>query len=94
MWLDGKDFGVNPRFAASQSCHRALSFEFSIIGSVSLPPGETGLKGFAYEVDTNGGNVGLRVGIVGESKQQARLAYTGITDEKQLEEVVVSDRVC
>jgi hypothetical protein len=43
-----------------------------------------------YEVDADGGDVGLGVGVVGESQQQARLADTGVTDEQQLEEVVVS----
>lgn len=43
-----------------------------------------------YEVYADGGDVGLCVGVVGEPQQQARLAYTGITDEEQLEEVVVS----
>lgn len=47
--------------------------------------------GLTYEVDADRGDVGLGVGVVGESKQQARLAHTGITDEEQLEEVVVSD---
>lgn len=46
----------------------------------------------AYEIDTNGRNVRLSVGVIGKSKQQTRLAYTGITDEEQLEEVVVSDQ--
>lgn len=44
----------------------------------------------AYKVDADGRNIGLGVGIVGKSKQQARLAYTGISDEEKLEEVVVS----
>jgi hypothetical protein len=44
----------------------------------------------AYEVDTDGRDVGLGIGIVGESQQQARLADTGVSDEEELEEVVVS----
>lgn len=43
-----------------------------------------------YEVDTDCGDVGLSVGVVGESEEQARLSNTGVTDEEQLEEVVVS----
>lgn len=43
-----------------------------------------------HKVDTDGGNVGLGVGVVGKSKQQARLSNTGITDEEELEEIVVS----
>lgn len=44
----------------------------------------------AYEVDTDCGDVGLSVGVVGESEEQAGLSNTGVTDEEQLEEVVVS----
>lgn len=51
-----------------------------------------------YEVHTDGGDVGLGVGVVGETKEQAGLSDTGVTDEEELEEVVVSDcivsRVC
>jgi hypothetical protein len=43
-----------------------------------------------YEVDADRGDVGLCVGVVGEPQQQARLADTGVTDEQQLEKVVVS----
>lgn len=43
-----------------------------------------------HEVDTDGGDVALSVGIIGKPEQQARLANTGISDEEQLEKVVVS----
>jgi len=43
-----------------------------------------------YEVDTDSGDVGFGIGVVGEAKEQAGLADTGVTDEQQLEEVVVS----
>lgn len=46
----------------------------------------------AYEVDTNCGDVGLGVCVVGESQKQAGLSNTGVTDEEELEEVVVSRR--
>ena len=46
--------------------------------------------GSAYKIDTNGGNVGLGVGIVGKSEEQAGLSNTGISDEEELKEVVVS----
>lgn len=45
-----------------------------------------------YKVDTDGRNVGFGVGIVSETQQQARLSYAGVTDEEQLEKVVVSKR--
>lgn len=43
-----------------------------------------------YEVNTDGGNVALGVSVVCESKQQTRLSDTGITDQEELEEIVVS----
>jgi hypothetical protein len=49
-------------------------------------------KGSTYEVHADGGDVAFCVGIVGESKQQARLSDSRISDEKELEEVVVSIR--
>jgi hypothetical protein len=44
-----------------------------------------------YEVNADCGNVRFCVGVVGESEQQARLSNTAVSDEKQLEEVVVSE---
>lgn len=44
----------------------------------------------AYEVDTDCGDIGLGVSVVGESQEQAGLSNTGVSDEEQLEEVVVS----
>ncbi len=49
-----------------------------------------GLVVRTYKVDADGGDVRLCVGVVGEPQQQARLADTGVADEQQLEEVVVS----
>ena len=46
--------------------------------------------GKAYEVDADGGDVRLGVRVVGESQQQTGLADTGVSDEEELEEVVVS----
>lgn len=43
-----------------------------------------------YEVDTDGRDVALGVGVVGEPKEQAGLSDTGVTDEQKLEQVVVS----
>ena len=44
-----------------------------------------------HKVNTDGGDVALCVCIVGESKQQAGLSHTRITDEEELEEVIVSE---
>ena len=43
-----------------------------------------------YKVNTDSGNIALCVCIVGKTKEQARLSDTGVTDEEELEEVVVS----
>lgn len=43
-----------------------------------------------YEVNTDSGDIAFCVGIVGKSKQQARLSNTGVSDKEELEEVVVS----
>lgn len=43
-----------------------------------------------YEVNTDGRNVAFRVGVIGETEQQARLSNTGVSDEEELEEVIVS----
>jgi len=43
-----------------------------------------------YEVDTNGGDVALRVCVVGKTKEQAGLSDTGVADEEELEKVIVS----
>lgn len=52
--------------------------------------GVEGKRLFAYEIDTDCGDVGLGVSVVGKSQQQARLSNTRVSDEEELEEVVVS----
>ena len=47
----------------------------------------------AYEVNTDCGDVGLGVSVVGKSQEQSRLSNTGVSDEEQLEEVVVSNKM-
>jgi hypothetical protein len=41
-----------------------------------------------YEIDANGGDVGLGVGVVGEPQQQARLSDTGVSNQQELEEKI------
>ena len=43
-----------------------------------------------YEVDTNRGNVGLRVGIIGKSQQQAGLSDPRVSDKQKLEQIIIS----
>lgn len=42
-----------------------------------------------YKVDTDRRDVGLGVCVVGETEQQTRLSDTGISDQEELEQVVV-----
>jgi hypothetical protein len=50
-------------------------------------------KHATYEVNTDGRDVALGVGVICESEQQTRLSDTGVTDKEELEEVVVSAEV-
>ena len=43
-----------------------------------------------HKVNANSGDVALGVGIIRKSKQQARLAHARVSDQEQLEEVIVS----
>jgi hypothetical protein len=45
-----------------------------------------------HKIDTDGRDVGLGVGVIGKSQKQARLSNTGISDEEELEEIVVSEK--
>ena len=52
---------------------------------------EQGMQDFlTYEIDTNGRDVAFRVGVIGESQEEARLPDTGVSDEEELEKIVVS----
>ena len=44
------------------------------------------------KIYTNGGYIALRVRVVGETKQQAGLADTRVTDQEQLEQVIATGR--
>jgi hypothetical protein len=45
----------------------------------------------AYKVNADGGDVAFGVGVVGETKQQARFPHARVTDEQELEQVIVSE---
>ena len=42
-----------------------------------------------HEVDADGGDVALRVGVISEAQQEAGLADARIADEHELEDVVI-----
>ena len=48
------------------------------------------LDGADLEVDPDGGDVGLGVGVVGEAEQEAGLAHARVTDQEELEQVVAA----
>lgn len=53
------------------------------------------MVGTTHKVHTYGRDIALRVCVVGETKQQARFTNARVSDEEELEEVVVSTRaVC
>jgi hypothetical protein len=83
-----KFHGLAIEFDSADFLRRALALHCYFTGS----PAGTGIKSFnsTYEVNTDSRDVALSVGIVGETKQQARLSNTGVSDEEELEEVVVS----
>lgn len=45
----------------------------------------------AYKVDTNSGDVALSIRIIREPQQQARLSHTRVSDQEQLEEIIISE---
>lgn len=47
-----------------------------------------------HEIDTDSRDIGLGVGVIGESQEQTRLSNAGISDEEELEEIVVSEGAC
>ena len=76
------------QFATSRSCHPTRSCGFSTLRSAVIP--NRFPTGQTYEINTDGRDIALSVGIICESQQQAGLSYTGISDKEELEEVIVS----
>ena len=51
-------------------------------------PAQTGRWFSAYEINTNGRNVGFCVGVIRKSEKQTRLSDTGVSNEEKFEEVI------
>lgn len=93
------DDGQYPRRDAAFSSVRTIC-SFTVLPSSSIVRIFWGLldyrrpglqvRGTTHEVDTDGRDVALGVCVVCETKEQARLSDTRVTDEKEFEEVVVS----
>jgi hypothetical protein len=74
--------------------HRlAIKFDRSdFLRSVSIRCAKRRLLGAStYEVDTDCGDVAFGVCVIGEPQEQAGLSYTRVSDEEELEQVVVSE---
>ena len=41
-----------------------------------------------YEINTNCGNIRLRIGVIGETKQQTRFTHARIANQEELEQKV------
>ena len=46
--------------------------------------------GTTHKVDSDGGDVAFRIGVVSEPEEQAGLSDARVSDEQELKEVVVS----
>ena len=52
-----------------------------------------GLALSTHEVNADGRDVRLGVGVIGKTQKQTRLSDTGVSDKEEFEEVVVSVHV-
>ena len=52
------------------------------------------VQGADLEIDTDGADVGLGVGIIDETEEEARLSDAGVSDQEDLEKVVVLRAHC
>lgn len=66
----------------------------SCIPNLQLDYFPVDLNSSDFEVDAYGTNVGFGVSIISETQEKARLAHARVSDEKELEEVVVFGSVC
>ena len=51
------------------------------------------LDGADLEVDADGRDVGLGVGVVGEPKEQTRLSNAGVANQEQLEQIIAEENL-
>jgi len=75
--------------AVITGCNGSKSFLSCCVPNLQLDCLSLEFDGADFEVDSDGGDVALCVSVVGESKQKTRLAHTRITDQQQLEKVVI-----
>eukprot|EP00531_Pseudo-nitzschia_arenysensis_P013583 CAMPEP_0116145440 /NCGR_PEP_ID=MMETSP0329-20121206/16591_1 /TAXON_ID=697910 /ORGANISM="Pseudo-nitzschia arenysensis, Strain B593" /LENGTH=178 /DNA_ID=CAMNT_0003641039 /DNA_START=390 /DNA_END=925 /DNA_ORIENTATION=- len=69
-------------------CNGAESFLSSGIPDLELDCLSVQFNRSDFEINTNGGNVGFGVSVVRESKEQTRFTDTGVSNEKELEQII------
>jgi hypothetical protein len=80
---------ASPQPIASLShANQAAAATAATSTSATKKPGNARVA--THKINTNSRDVALRVRVIGESEQQARLADARVSDQEQLEEVVVS----
>ena len=75
-------------FGYTPGCDCSESFLASSIPDLQLDGFAVQFNGSNLEVDTNGADVALGVSVVRKPQQKARFTNTGVTDQKQLEQII------
>ena len=73
-------------------CDCSKSFLASSIPNLQLDGFAVQFNGSNLEVDTNGADVALGVSVVRKPQQKARFTNTGVTDQKQLEQIITEKK--
>ena len=75
-------------FGYTPGCDCSESFLASSIPDLQLDGFAVQLNGPNLEIDTDGADVAFGVGVVREPQQKARFTDSGVTDQKQLEQII------
>ena len=67
---------------------KKASFSSHRVPNLQLDGLAVELDGADLEVDADGRDVGLGVGVVGEPKEQTRLSNAGVANQEQLEQII------
>ena len=73
-------------------CDCSKSFLASSVPNLQLDGFAVQFNGSNLEVDTNGADVALGVSVVRKPQQKARFTNTGVTDQKQLEQIITEKK--
>eukprot|EP00163_Fabomonas_tropica_P022923 TRINITY_DN4015_c0_g2_i2.p1 TRINITY_DN4015_c0_g2~~TRINITY_DN4015_c0_g2_i2.p1 ORF type:complete len:116 (-),score=8.99 TRINITY_DN4015_c0_g2_i2:275-622(-) len=75
-----------------RGCNGTETFLASGIPDLQLDGLAVKLNGADLEIDTNGGDVRLSVGVVSKTKEKTGLSYTRITNKEKLEKIIAKWR--